>query len=66
MVINIDPGMCKLPFRVTSVLTLLSSMGVYIPADPQFPKHFHGFGMCIENEVLVGAENSVVISVSAP
>jgi hypothetical protein len=31
--------MCKLPIRGSSILTLLSSIGVYIPADPQFPKH---------------------------
>ena len=66
MVITIEPGMCKLLFCVTSVLTLLSSIGVYIPADPQFPEHFHGFGMRIEDEVLIGAESPVVLSASAP
>ncbi|KAF8489651.1 peptidase M24, structural domain-containing protein [Russula emetica] len=40
--------------------------GVYVPADPQYPKHFHGLGMRIENEVLVGAEHPVVLSASAP
>lgn len=40
--------------------------GVYVPADPQFPKHFHGLGMRIEDEVLVGAEHPVVLSASAP
>ena len=39
--------------------------GVYVPADPQFPKHFHGLGMRIEDEVLVGAENPVVLSANA-
>jgi hypothetical protein len=41
-------------------------IGVYVPADPQFPKHFHGLGMRIEDEVLVGAEHPVVLSASAP
>jgi intermediate cleaving peptidase 55 len=40
--------------------------GVYVPADPQFPKHFHGLGMRIEDEVLVGAEHPVVLSASTP
>ena len=39
---------------------------MYVPADPQFPKHFHGFGMRIEDEVLVGAEHPVVLSANAP
>jgi hypothetical protein len=56
----------KLPFRVIRVLMLLSSIGVYIPADPQFPEHFHGFGMRIEDEVLIGAKYPVVLSASAP
>ena len=58
-VITVKPGMCKLPICVSSILTLLSSIGVSIPAYPQFPKHSHGFGMPIEDEVLVGVENSV-------
>ncbi len=41
-------------------------IGVYVPADPQFPKHFHGLGMRIEDEVLVGAEHPVVLSANAP
>ena len=51
--------------RTTSVLTLLSSIGVCIPADPQFPEQFHGFGMRIEDEVHIGAENPIVLSASA-
>lgn len=67
MVITIEPGMCEPPALGTCVLTLLLfSIGVYVPADPQFPKHFHGFGMRIEDEVLVGAEHPVVLSASAP
>jgi intermediate cleaving peptidase 55 len=67
MVITIEPGTCKPLAPSTRVLTLLLfSIGVYVPADPQFPKHFHGFGMRIEDEVLVGAEHPVVLSASAP
>ena len=39
---------------------------MYVPADPQFPKHFHGLGMRIEDEVLIGAEHPVVLSANAP
>ena len=62
MVITIELGMCKLPILVSSILTLLSSIGVYIQADPQFPKRSQ-YCMRIEDEVLVGAENlnSVVL-----
>jgi Xaa-Pro aminopeptidase len=48
------------------ILTLPAAVGVYVPADPQFPKHFHGLGMRIEDEVLVGAEHPVVLSANAP
>ncbi|KAH9978203.1 hypothetical protein BGW80DRAFT_1166086, partial [Lactifluus volemus] len=40
--------------------------GVYVHADPQFPKHFHGLGMRIEDEVLIGAEHPVVLSANTP
>ena len=42
------------------------SKGVYVPADPQFPRHFHGIGIRIEDEVVVGAEHPVVLSANAP
>jgi hypothetical protein len=37
------------------------SKGVYVPADPQFSKHFHCIGMHIEDEVVVGLEHAVVL-----
>lgn len=40
--------------------------GIYVPPTPQFPTHFHNQGIRIEDEVLVGKEHPVVISVSAP
>ena len=42
-----------------------TSKGVYFPADPRFPKYFHGMGMRIEDEVVVGAEHPVVLSANA-
>jgi len=52
------------PLKEGMVITI--EPGVYVPADPQFPKHFHGLGMRIEDEVLVGAEHPVVLSAAAP
>ncbi|KAH9172158.1 peptidase M24 [Lactarius sanguifluus] len=52
------------PLKEGMVITI--EPGVYVPADPQFPKHFHGLGMRIEDEVLVGAEHPVVLSANAP
>ncbi|KAH7888136.1 peptidase M24 [Phlebopus sp. FC_14] len=40
--------------------------GIYVPPTPQFPKHFHNMGIRIEDEVLVGKEHPVVLSVAAP
>ncbi|KAF9224423.1 peptidase M24 [Gyrodon lividus] len=40
--------------------------GIYVPPAPQFPKHFHNMGIRIEDEVLVGKEHPVVLSVAAP
>ncbi|KAI0302970.1 peptidase M24 [Russula brevipes] len=52
------------PLKEGMVITI--EPGVYVPADPQFPKHFHGLGMRIEDEVLIGAEHPVVLSAAAP
>ncbi|KIJ19786.1 hypothetical protein PAXINDRAFT_107213, partial [Paxillus involutus ATCC 200175] len=40
--------------------------GIYVPPTPQFPKHFHNIGIRIEDQVLVGKEHPVVLSVAAP
>ena len=56
--------MCKLPIRVSSILTLLFSIAVYIPAY-QFPKYSHGFSMPDEDEVR-RRRNSVVLGAFAP
>ncbi|KIJ70629.1 hypothetical protein HYDPIDRAFT_78612 [Hydnomerulius pinastri MD-312] len=47
-------------------LSKANSAGIYVPPTPQFPKHFHNMGIRIEDEVLVGKEHPVVISVAAP
>ncbi|KAK7471233.1 aminopeptidase [Stygiomarasmius scandens] len=42
--------------------------GIYVPPTPEFPSAFHGLGVRIEDEVLVGKTKGmeVVLSVSAP
>ena len=40
--------------------------GVYVPPMAQFPKHFHGLGVRIEDAVLVGKQHATVLSASAP
>ena len=40
--------------------------GVYVPPLPEFPKAFHNMGIRIEDEVLVGKDHPVVLSVNAP
>ncbi|TFK64905.1 peptidase M24 [Pluteus cervinus] len=40
--------------------------GIYVPPTPNFPRHFHNIGIRIEDEVLVGKTNPVVLSVTAP
>ncbi|KAJ7666498.1 peptidase M24 [Mycena rosella] len=40
--------------------------GIYVPPSPSFPKHFHNIGIRIEDEVVVGKEHPVVLSVAAP
>ncbi|KAI6046534.1 peptidase M24 [Pisolithus marmoratus] len=40
--------------------------GIYVPPVPQFPKSFHDMGIRIEDEVLVGKEHPIILSVAAP
>ncbi|EUC56269.1 Xaa-pro aminopeptidase [Rhizoctonia solani AG-3 Rhs1AP] len=40
--------------------------GVYVPADPIFPKWFHNIGIRIEDQVLVEQTDPVILSVNAP
>ncbi|KAG6889042.1 hypothetical protein C0995_004325 [Termitomyces sp. Mi166 len=40
--------------------------GIYVPPSSDFPTHFHGIGIRIEDEVLVGKTDPIVLSVAAP
>jgi len=40
--------------------------GIYVPPVPQFPKQYHNMGIRIEDEVLVGKKDPVVLTMAAP
>ncbi|KAJ2918087.1 hypothetical protein MD484_g2305, partial [Candolleomyces efflorescens] len=40
--------------------------GIYVPPSTNFPKHFHNLGVRIEDEVLIGKEEPIVLTTSAP
>ncbi|KAK7051352.1 aminopeptidase [Paramarasmius palmivorus] len=52
--------------RIKAGMVITIEPGIYVPPSPAFPKSFHNLGIRIEDEVLVGKENPVVLSVSAP
>ncbi|KAF8966401.1 peptidase M24 [Flammula alnicola] len=52
------------PLQEGMVITI--EPGIYVPPTANFPKHYHNIGIRIEDEVLIGDEHPVVLSVSAP
>lgn len=40
--------------------------GIYVPPTPQFPKQYHNLGIRIEDEVLVGEKDPIVLTTTAP
>ncbi|KAN0097864.1 Peptidase M24, structural domain containing protein [Tylopilus felleus] len=52
--------------RLKAGMVITVEPGIYVPPLPQFPKAFHNMGIRIEDEVLVGKDHPVVLSVSAP
>ncbi|WRT65859.1 uncharacterized protein IL334_002810 [Kwoniella shivajii] len=40
--------------------------GIYVPYDNRFPKHFHGLGIRIEDEVALTKDGPLVLSANAP
>lgn len=43
------------PLREKQVITI--EPGIYVPFDNRFPKHFHGIGIRIEDNVVIGAKS---------
>ncbi|KAH0839539.1 peptidase M24 [Lanmaoa asiatica] len=52
--------------RLKAGMVITVEPGIYVPPVPQFPKAFHNMGIRIEDEVLVGKDHPVVLSVAAP
>ncbi|KAF9480840.1 peptidase M24 [Pholiota conissans] len=52
------------PLQDGMVITI--EPGIYVPPTANFPKHYHNIGIRIEDEVLVGEKDPIVLSVSAP
>ncbi|KAF8432533.1 Creatinase/Aminopeptidase P [Boletus edulis BED1] len=58
----------KRAFNLKAGMVITVEPGIYVPPVPQFPKAFHNMGVRIdsEDEVLVGKNHPVVLSVAAP
>ncbi|KAG6896860.1 hypothetical protein C0992_005607 [Termitomyces sp. T32_za158] len=52
------------PLKEGMIITI--EPGVYVPPSANFPTHFHNIGIRIEDEVLVGKTDPIVLSVAAP
>ncbi|KAI0346938.1 peptidase M24 [Trametopsis cervina] len=52
------------PLKAGMVITI--EPGIYVPQSPLFPKEFHDIGIRIEDDILVGKDQSTVLSVNAP
>ncbi|EIN10128.1 hypothetical protein PUNSTDRAFT_64678 [Punctularia strigosozonata HHB-11173 SS5] len=52
--------------RLKAGMVVTIEPGLYVPPAVQFPKYFHGLGVRIEDEVLVGKEHATVLSAEAP
>ncbi|CAG8636518.1 5124_t:CDS:1, partial [Dentiscutata heterogama] len=40
--------------------------GIYVPPNDAYPKRYHGIGIRIEDNVVVGATDPIVLSSTAP
>ncbi|KAF8164915.1 peptidase M24, structural domain-containing protein [Crassisporium funariophilum] len=52
------------PLKEGMVITI--EPGIYVPPTANFPKHFHNIGIRIEDDILIGEEHPIILSVSAP
>jgi intermediate cleaving peptidase 55 len=52
--------------RLKAGMVITIEPGIYVPPAPQFPKQYHNLGIRIEDEVLVGPNDPVVLTASAP
>ncbi|CAG8462887.1 1749_t:CDS:10 [Ambispora leptoticha] len=52
--------------RLKAGMVVTIEPGLYIPCLNSFPKQYHGIGIRIEDNVLIGEKDPVVLSVTAP
>ncbi|ORX92277.1 hypothetical protein K493DRAFT_325361 [Basidiobolus meristosporus CBS 931.73] len=52
--------------KLKSGMVVTIEPGLYVPYDDKFPKEYQGIGIRIEDNVLVGKEDPIILSVTAP
>ncbi|XP_006459791.1 hypothetical protein AGABI2DRAFT_219147 [Agaricus bisporus var. bisporus H97] len=52
--------------RLKAGMVVTIEPGIYVPPAPQFPKQYHNLGIRIEDEILVGPNDPVILTASAP
>lgn len=52
--------------RLESGVVVTIEPGVYVPYDDAFPKHFHGIGIRVEDDIAVMEDTNLVLSSAAP
>nr|CAG8521638.1 1634_t:CDS:2 [Entrophospora candida] len=45
---------------------ILNEPGIYVPRNKAYPEQYHGMGIPIEDNVLVGESDPIVLSSSTP
>jgi intermediate cleaving peptidase 55 len=53
-------------FRLVEGNVITVEPGIYVPFDNSYPKHFHGLGVRIEDEVAFTKDGPLVLSANAP
>lgn len=56
----------KLMSRLVEGNVITVEPGIYVPFDSSYPKHFHGLGVRIEDEVAFTEDGPLVLSANAP
>lgn len=52
--------------KLESGVVVTIEPGVYVPFDPAFPKHFHGIGIRVEDDIAVQKSDNIILSAAAP
>lgn len=60
-----DVGSYSRTAKIQKGQVITMEPGVYIPADPKWPKQFHGIGIRIEDDIAVGTDNYVNLTKEA-